>query len=348
MQKRGIEELIINACTGNISKTEQKVLDKWISESLENKKEFDAYAVLWEKSEKLIISQNIDVESSLKETKKKIPISNTKKSLNFYIGKIAAFLIVAIALNITYLYFKEKNTETDQVQTVYQEIKAAFGTQTKISLADGTNVWLNSGSLIRFPSNFSNEKERRVELDGEGYFEVSKNGTKPFIVQTTALDIKVYGTSFNVLSYSDYNTMSVALVEGKVSLIKNFEKGQKELLVMSPNDVVTYDLVQNKLYQSKELFMDKYTAWKDGQIVFYGDPIDMVVKRLEKWYNVKMVIGDRELENYRFTATFIDESLEQVLKLLSLSSPIEYTITPAQKQKDNSFTMRKVILTKKK
>ncbi|MCF6332713.1 MAG: FecR domain-containing protein, partial [Draconibacterium sp.] len=308
-----IKRIITKKITGKLNSDEQKILNNWISTSEENKKEFDAYLKLWKMSEELILSKTIDVESSLLMTKKKISSLKSNKRWISYLRQAAAILILSFSLNFVFNYFiQTKTPNTIAEQIVYQEVKAAFGTQTKLILADGSTVWLNSGSTLRFPASFLNMDERKVELNGEGYFEVTKNEEKPFIVNTSELDVKVYGTSFNVTAYEGYNSVTVALVKGKVSLLKNYVGGQKELIVLKPNEAVEYNSDEKKLYLSTNLHMEKYTGWKNGYIVFYGDPIDKVIQRLEKWYNVDIVAKDKSLHSFRFTATFIDESLEQV------------------------------------
>lgn len=348
MQLHDIENIITKFFSGEINPEEQAVLDNWISQSEKNRKEFEAYFELWEKSKQLVLSDTIDVESALDETKEKIGLT-TKKRWIIYLRQAAAVLLLSLSLTFLYNYFSGNyNLEDSPEKIVMQEIKAAFGTRTKLQLADGTNVWLNSGSTLRFPISFKNQDERKVELNGEGYFDVSKNATKPFIVNTSKLGVKVYGTSFNVSAYEEYQNMTVALTEGKVALVKEYSSGPKELMVLKPNDVVEYNPEHNKLYHSSSSNLKKYTSWKDGYIVFFGDKIEDVVQKLEKWYNVDIEIKDHELMEYSFTATFNDETLEQVLTLLSLSSPISYDITPAQKQDDNSYTNRKVTLSIKK
>jgi ferric-dicitrate binding protein FerR (iron transport regulator) len=345
-----IDKIIIKKLTGRLSQEEQSKLDFWLSISEKNEKEFDSYVKLWELSEEMSLPDSIDVEVSLQLTKKKINEFSHKKRWIVYLRQAAAVLILSIALNFGYKYFNKTNKPVTNIseQIVYQEIKAAFGTQTKLVLADGTIVWLNSGSTLKFPASFSNFDVRKVKLSGEGYFEVKKNKTKPFIVNTSDFDVKVYGTSFNVSAYEEYKTKTVALVEGKVSFIKNYNGTQKELMVLKPNEAVEYNSEKKKLYHFTNTHMEKYTKWKEGYIVFYGDPIEKVIQRLEKWYNVDIIIKNKAFNKYKFTATFIDESLEQVLKLLSLSSPMTYKIIPAKKQPDNSFSMRKVILSIKK
>lgn len=343
-----INTILTKYLTGKLNTEEQEILNSWLSSSEENQKEFDTYIKLWEKSHGLSISKKIDIEYSLRKTKKEIPGFQSKKRWIVYLRQAAAVLLLSVSFSFLYQYFsKPAEVVNLPEQTIYQEVKAAFGTQTKLVLADGTSVWLNSGSSLRFPASFKNQNERKVELNGEGYFEVTKNKTKPFIVNTCALDVKVYGTSFNVSAYQGYNAETVALVEGKISLINNFKGEQKELMVLHPNEAVEFNRTNKKLFHDTNIHVEKYIGWKDGFIVLYDDPIKQVIQKLEKWYNVDIVIKDQSLNNYRFTATFIDESLEQVLKLLSLSSPMSYKIIAAEKQSNNSFSKRKIILSRK-
>lgn len=348
-KEKNIEQLIAKSFQGRLNSEEKAFLDQWISLSDENRQKFDVYEKLWKRSGQLVLSNSIDVEASLLKTKKRIPEFAFKNKSSYSNLRVAAVLILAMALGFLFNYLLGANQLiSGSSEIVYQEVKASYGTRTKLLLADSTTVWLNSGSTLRFPFNFDNAGERVVELDGEGYFEVTKNESKPFIVNTSNLDVKVYGTSFNVSAYAEYDTMELALVEGKVSLVQGDNKDRKELMVLKPNDVVECNVVEKKLSRSSEAKISKYTAWKDGKIIFYGDHIEKVVSRLEKWYNVDIEIGDRELQDYRFTATFNDESLEQVLKLLSLSSPMEYKIGASKKQEDDSYSRRQVILSMKK
>ena len=347
-KEKKIERIIAKSFKGELDSKEQIFLDHWISFSQENKRKFEVYEKLWKRSGDLLLSNTIDVEASLLKTKMRIPDFRFKGGSRFYHLRVAAVLILAMGLGFLFNYLLGANNLLDGTkEIVYQEVRSSYGTRTKLLLADGSTVWLNSGSTLRFPINFDKAEERVVELNGEGYFDVTKNESKPFIVNTAGLDVKVYGTSFNVSAYDEYDSMEVALVEGKVSLVHGEKGSRKEFMVLNPNDVVECNISEKKLSRISDSKMSKYTAWKDGKIVFYGDPIHKVVNKLEKWYNVDIEISDKALENYRFTATFNDETLEQVLKLLSLSSPMEYKIVSSVKLKDDGFSRRQVILSTK-
>lgn len=346
MEKNKIEHIITNKLTGTASEEESQILNEWLAGSEENKKEFDAYESLWEKSKELVLSDEIDVEAALKTTKNRIDF-RTKKTWLVFTRQAAAVIILAVSLSITFNYVINNKKSHLAEQNIFREINAAHGTRSKLELADGTTVWLNSGSSLRFPISFNNQDERRVELHGEGFFDVTKHATKPFIVETRDINVKVYGTAFDVFAYDEDNSMTVALVEGKVGLEKNVSGEEKELMTLAPNEVVEYNRAEKKLFHSTNQDMTKYLAWRNGQLVFDNDHIDEVANRLAKWYNVEIVVDEGILKDFRFTATFTNESLDQALALLSLSSPMKFKIEPAKRLSDNSYSKRKVILTTK-
>ncbi len=130
-------------------------------------------------------------------------------------------------------------------------------------------------------------------------------------------------------------------------MINEINGQYKDLITLNPMEVAEYNTEEKIVSSRKEKSMEKYTAWKENRIMFFNDPIETVVAKLENWYNVDIIVKSEILTRYHFTATFIDESLEQILKLLSLSSPIDFKIIPASKNADNSFSKRKIILTAK-
>jgi transmembrane sensor len=229
----------------------------------------------------------------------------------------------------------------------YHEIQATYGTQSKLKLPDGTTVHLNSGSSMKYPVSFNNLDERRVELIGEGFFEVESQQGKPFIVDVGRLQVEVTGTRFNIDAYSDNSNITVALVEGSVNLTRGSASGSNPVAKLNPGEVAQFRTDENRLYINEVADMEKFYAWTEGKMVFIDDPIHVVVEKLSHWYNVDIEIADRRLDRYRFTGTFIDEPVEQILAILSRTSPMGYSIAPSRKLEDNSFTKRKIILKSK-
>ena len=343
-----IYSIIAKSLTGKLDDQELKELEEWKLASKENQSEYNDFIELWIKSDSLTLPSTINHHNAFKIIRTNSGLNSSPKRWINIAVQVAAVLVLSIILSGVYIYLtndrKGQILSTTASLPIFHEIKAAFGTQAKVELADGTVVFLNSGSKLRFPETFDNQEQRKVLLDGEGYFAVTKNPNQPFVVQINKLDIKVLGTTFNVEAYNDNPIVNIALVEGSLLLQEQSESGNKDLIYLLPNQVATLNKSDNKLSKRDVADLHKYTAWINGRIVFYDDPIETVVNKLGKWYNVDISIADKRLENYRFTGTFIDESLEQILNILSLTSPMTYDIKSSVKQSDNSMSKRKIIL----
>ncbi len=325
MEKKEIESLLIKSFSSRTTPEEELQIRKWTSESETNRKDFDVYRELWRRSDRLLLPGVIDVEPALKKTKRRIADFNKNVRWLRLLRQAAAVLVTSAVLSFLVNYFLRERSSEEAV--VYQEIKAAYGTQTKLFLSDGTLVWLNSGSSLKFPVSFGNLDKRNVMLSGEGYFDVVKNEKKPFVVHTPDLNVTVLGTSFDVSAYANEREVTVALLWGKVSLSREVKGQEREITILNPNEVIVYDSQgknSQKLTGLDNRDMDKYVAWKEGKMVFSDDPIEKLVTRLENRYNVKIEIGDDNLKKYHVTGTFDDVSLDQVLKYLSLSTPLIY------------------------
>jgi len=194
----------------------------------------------------------------------------------------------------------------------------------KLILCDGTEVWLNANSELRYPSDF-NADTRTVELTGQGYFEVTKNAHKPFIVKADKdYSVEVLGTSFNVSAYKDESMIETTLVEGSVKL--NVVSGGKRMTQMlKPNEKAEYQKGAGKI-KVFGVNTEYDTAWKNGEIIFRNHPMDKVLKTLERHYHVVFEVKDNEILKSIITARFKDEQLPQVLEYLKLASGIQYAI----------------------
>ena len=320
--KSEIESILIKSFAGYSTQEEDEAIAQWLTRSEDNIQQWRHLKKIWDDSTRLQYSGEINLDKALRDTKKQIPHFKSQTLLFRYLTQAVAVLLLSLVFSGIINYFIERIEKPGAV--VYQEIKAAYGTQTRLLLADGTQVWLNSGSILRFPTDFDNQSTRDVSLTGEGYFEVYKDASKPFVVHTQNLGIKVLGTSFNVNAYKNESHVVVALVEGKVSVQQQVKSGFKELLQLAPSEIADFDRNQNKIVYSKESQIDRYTAWKDGKVVFFDESMDKIVRRLENWYNVEIEIADNSLLKNHITATFDDESLDRIVKYLSMSTSFKY------------------------
>ena len=250
--------------------------------------------------------------------------------------RIASLLIIPLLLTfIAYFYF-QPNQLTEPMS--YAEIQCPMGVRTKFQLPDGSTGFLNSGSRLKYPVQFT--RERTVELSGEAFFDVVHNKEIPFHVNTKNLDIKVLGTTFNVIANEDEQTEEIVLQTGTVDVSS---RSGKPLAVLSPNEQLTLD-IEKRTFTKKEVQASQYSTWTEGKLVFRNENMQQVARRLGRWYNAEVVVDDRLLEDYTFHATFIDEPLDEVLKLLSLTTPISYTEQKRVSDKIGIYQKRKVVL----
>ena len=190
-----------------------------------------------------------------------------------------------------------KKIEKDKTEAIYNTVYIPIGGEFNLTLSDGTHVFLNSMSQIKYPVQFIGN-ERKVELTGEAYFEVAKNRGKPFIVTTGTIDIEVLGTTFNINAYENSGEIITTLVEGKVK-INSPEKAFDET-IMLPNDQARFDTQKSKLEVSK-VDATLYTAWKDGRFIFYDQRLEDIMNILTRWYSANVFYLNPSVKELRFS-----------------------------------------------
>ena len=339
------EELLPGYFAGELSEEFRVAVEEKIVSSPEAKKQFENTKIAWESFGLLDEMEGFNSFEALNNVNKRL-LPNLKNR-RFRIQKYAAILVIALigyAGGISYKYFKsfEEKNEYSLVET----INCRYGMVTKFKLPDSTEVWLNSGSQLTFPHNFANN-DRTVELTGEAYFQVKHDETKPFIVNLRNLQVEVLGTEFNVANYSDEEEIEVVLAQGKVKLSSKINGNKKVLGTMTPGYQAIFDNQNGKVLAHK-VNPKRYTSWRDGTITFYDEPMDVVAKRLGRWFNADINIVDKEINEYVYRATFSSESLEQVLKLLKISAPVDYEIKPREELSDGTFEKKQIYISKRK
>ena len=321
-----IEIIISRYLSKEATPEEIKVLDDWISATPENYRSFLSQKNVWEVSHPAFNPEEIDVDSAHRKVMEKILHQNqpfsvrSKLSFLHYWQQVAAILLLPLLILSAYLYFKPAS----QIAETYQELFTPYGTWSVVNLPDGSKVWLNANSELRYLSDF-NADTRTVELTGQGYFEVTKNAHKPFIVKADKdYSVEVLGTSFNVSAYKDESMIETTLVEGSVKL--NVVSGGKRMTQMlKPNEKAEYQKGAGKI-KVFDVNTEYDTAWKNGEIIFRNHPMDKVLKTLERHYHVVFEVKDNEILKSIITARFKDEQLPQVLEYLKLASGIQYAI----------------------
>lgn len=271
----------------------------------------------------------------------------------------AAIGLLLLGLGIIgYIYLKPAE------QVTYNEIVTKTGEKAQITLSDGTKIWLNASSKLRYPSQLSSEQVH-VYLQGEAYFDVKHYENRLFQVHAADLNIKVLGTAFNVKSYPEERIVETTLIRGKVRIEGKTHKPD-DFVILKPNQKASYVGSNSKLIvtetnsrniqdrsddipQIKEIALrnkatvvvsnnvnTKFeTSWKDGRLEFVDEQFVTLAAKMERWFGVKISIQDSQLEKVRYTGTFENETVEQALRALSMSLPFKYKISK------DSVTIRK-------
>jgi transmembrane sensor len=337
-----IDQFLYRDFSGEITPEEQLLLHQWINVSAANKRYYSEQKKLWSLVNRHQMMKLIDERKAYRNVSDQL-FSTPKIGFLTYFQRIAAILILPLLIASAYYYFNSTQNHDQQSAIVYNTAETSLGMRSSLTLPDGTKVWLNAGSKLSYPVTFSNEF-RAVRLSGEAYFEVKKDKKWPFLVNSGNMNIVVSGTTFNCNAYPENNEIQTVLVEGQVTLINESSTVSEEL---QPGELAVFEKNSQQISKTKA-DLQKYIAWKSGMLMFRDDRMDKVVEKLERWYNVEIEIKDKEISDYIYNATFVDESLDQVLKMLSLSAPISYVVTARCKQQDQTFEKQTVKLYKKK
>lgn len=230
--------------------------------------------------------------------------------------------VFVFALLIGAMGYRFVNTVGGHQSVAFNEITIPYGERSSVALYDGTRVWLNSGTKLRFPTSFSTN-ERRIFLDGEAYFDVSKKiDGQPFVVSTPSMDIQVFGTQFNVNAYEADSQVTVTLEEGKIVATNNQTRMKTELL---PGDQLSLNVSTGQENKQK-VDTDLFTSWKENLLRFQDATFNEVIQKMERWYDVKITVQKDMQVSKLYTMTIKTESLREMLNLLTYTTSMKYEI----------------------
>lgn len=316
------EDILIRYIDGMLTEEEAAEVKNWRAVSLENEKLLEQVYFTTQVASRLKVMRTVNPDEALSRFKSRIHKKEKRLALRQVLGVIqraAAVLFIPVFLLSAYLFIQQGQ---GNVRTL--AVRTNPGVVSAFDLPDGSKVWLNANSELRYPSDF-NADTRTVELTGQGYFEVTKNAHKPFIVKADKdYSVEVLGTSFNVSAYKDESMIETTLVEGSVKL--NVVSGGKRMTQMlKPNEKAEYQKGAGKI-KVFGVNTEYDTAWKNGEIIFRNHPMDKVLKTQERHYHVVFEVKDNEILKSIITARFKDEQLPQVLEYLKLASGIQYAI----------------------
>ena len=205
----------------------------------------------------------------------------------------------------------------------YNTLSVPRGGEFFLTLSDGTKVWLNSSTTLRYPVQFSSA-ERKAELNGEAYFEVARDDKKPFRIITGEQVLEVLGTSFNISSYNEDEDISTTLLSGKVQLSLQSDPSVSQVLMPSYQGVFNKN---NRSFSSERVDVDQYTAWKEGWFRFEDQNLSEMMVTLSRWYDVDVKFENQDAENIKFTGSIRRyDHLEEILKIIERTKEVKFTI----------------------
>jgi transmembrane sensor len=286
----------------------------------------------------------IEVERAWEMVSNKINNNNKIHNIFSSIIKAAAILTLPLlAFTIWSLFFQKQDKPDYQAQNEisWQNIQNPPGMRSQVVLPDGTNLWLNAGSKVRYGIPFAREK-REIELTGEAYLEVMKNEI-PFFVKTENASVEVLGTQFNIKAYHWLENVEVALKEGRVKFSFTGDHEKIKYCELKANDYLQYGKNSNAV-SVNNINIEKYIAWHNNILVLDDTPMKEVARLLEQWYGVKVILKGKEIMSYKFTTTFDNEPLFRVLELLELSSPISIKYIPGKLDKDSKKASQSIVI----
>lgn len=264
---------------------------------------------------------------------------------------LAAVLVLVIVSVYTYHFYSQNKSAGSVSLSQFNEIKVAPGTKTKVQLPDGSKVWVNSDSKLSYPEAFKGQT-REIYLEGEAYFDVTKDPKHPFIVHTSGIDIRVLGTAFNVKAYKAESTIEATLVHGLIEVTKTerpneskiilhphekliFDKLAKEENVVKHPTAVTEKLAAKYSLPSPAIIISplskniadsaiKETSWIYNRLTFEDEKFEDLAIKIERWFNVHITITNEKIRSYRTTGSFENETIDEALKELQYLVPFNY------------------------
>lgn len=244
-----------------------------------------------------------------------------KRRTRIYLNglRIAAILVFGLILSGIW-FFKGKQAAKESVIT--QTVTIPYGAQTQLTLPDGSLVWLNSGSTLSYSNDFSIKRE--LELHGEAFFDVVKSDI-PFEVNTDYGSVQVLGTAFDVEAYPDDN-FATTLIRGSVRVS---DPAKNMTVVLSPGEQA--QLLDGRFIK-EEVDTRLYTSWKEGKLIFKRESFPGMIKKLERWFNVKFELSGNDFNNLWFTGKIENETLTEVLEMISKAAPVSYSYNAEERK----------------
>lgn len=318
--------LVMRNLTGEITGEEKQELDQLLKQFPFEEEKYNLVKKFW--TQEVFYNHSADTNEALNKVLEKINSSDIEqvkasKTYSFPLFKrIAVAAMISLGLVLGFFVYKNLNGQKKQVALI--EKYNMNGTRSMITLSDGTRVWLNSDSKINYPEVFD-DKSREVYLTGEAFFNVAHNSKKPFLIYLNNAKIKVIGTSFNVKAYTNEEDIETSVVTGKVAFIPDLNSNA-DTVFLTKNKKVTFSIHSGEIVtETANTNEDK--EWINGKLIFKSETLGEISRQLERSFGKKIHFRNEKLRDNKYTGSFDDSSLEEILYYLSLSKAFKYTTT---------------------
>lgn len=323
--------LLSRILSGEASAAEKGEFYRKLGESKDEEELFYAVKSLWLRTSKPKIT--IDTDSEFENLWKKI--NPTSRKTNFSIGKrilqYAAAIIFLFSIGGLAGYFLSGTKTIEIADSGIQKYSATKGSVCTIEMADGTKVWLNSGSELTYREDHQT-KQRLAELHGEAFFEVKHREDFPLLIKVNKIVVRDLGTTFNIKAYKEDHTVETSLIEGKVDILS--AKGGSPVASLAPGESAVYNSEDNKI-EIKPFQTNVLSAWRDGKFVIRDQRLEDIFTEISRWYNVDFKFENQELRNYRYTGNIKKSTTALgVMRMLKLTTNFNYKIIEKPDQPD--------------
>ncbi len=347
-----MEEAIIRYLSGNATDEEAREILTWKKQNTKNRQFYKEIEIAFNTTEINLNPDNYNASTVYSEINSILnnKVISFRRRIVKRVAGYAASVVITVGLTlVTQNYLINKEVTPVALASTSQTIETPAGAKSIVTLEDGTKIWLNANSKLTYPTHFERD-QRIVQLEGEGYFVVSKDKTCPFTVKTSDLSIDVLGTTFNVKSYPEEGLIETTLIEGEITLNKlNNNEEEKEILKLKPSQKATFikkegrlladeifaaEIPTNQIKQrtKEKLIIDenveaeRLVAWKDNKMIFVNETFESIAVELERRYGAKIKFQDKEVKKYRFSGAFEEISIDQALNALQFASSFKFEV----------------------
>jgi transmembrane sensor len=357
-EKKFSKDKIIQYLNGELEESGKSELYNWIQQNDQNFRYYMELRESWNFSALGKGKSGADTDASWNKISNKIKVTSSPGIHNFSYKLLKYAAVFIIGFGIAFACSVLIKSKSSNISSGYNQIIVPKGQKSQVILEDGTKIWLNSETILKYPTHFTNN-HREVYLKGEAYFDVQKKKHSDFRVKMDGLNIRVLGTTFNVKCYPEEQTIETTLLRGIVAIQRSSGAKESTAITLQPNQKATYSKVDQQISISRlkeekvaakapaeehlkqkpaiEATPENIVSWKDNVLVFDNESLNEIVTKLKRWYGFNVEVKSPSLLSQRYKGKFSNyETIYQVLDAIKLTTPLKYSV------KDKTITIEKL------